>query len=76
MWPFKKKEERATLEEILIQSGALTGNISKDQALNIPAFTACIELISMTVASLPVKLYTATGETTETKKDQRVDLIK
>ena len=75
MWPFKKKEERASLEEILIQSGALTGNISKDQALNIPAFTACIELISMTVASLPVKLYTATGETTETKKDQRVDLL-
>ena len=75
MWPFKKKEERASLEEILIQSGALTANISKDQALNIPAFTSCVELISMTVASLPVKLYTATGETTETKKDQRVDLL-
>ena len=75
MWPFKKKEERASLEEILIQSGALTGNISKDQALNIPAFTACVELISMTVASLPLKLYTATGETTETKEDQRVDLL-
>jgi HK97 family phage portal protein len=75
VWPFRKKEERATLEEILLQSGALTGYISKDQALNIPAFTACIELISMTVASLPVKLYTATGETTETKEDQRVDLL-
>ena len=75
MWPFRKKEERATLEEILLQSGALTGTLSKDQALNIPAFTACVELISMTVASLPVKLYTATGETTETKEDQRVDLL-
>ena len=75
MWPFKKKEERASLEEILLQSGALTGVISKDQALNIPAFTACVELISMTVASLPIKLYSATGETTETKKDQRVDLL-
>jgi HK97 family phage portal protein len=75
VWPFRKKEERATLEEILIQSGALTTTLSKDQALNIPAFTACVELISMTVASLPVKLYTATGETTETKEDQRVDLL-
>ena len=75
VWPFKKKEERATLEEILIQSGALTANITKDQALNIPALTACVELISMTVASLPIKLYSATGETTTTKKDPRVDLI-
>jgi HK97 family phage portal protein len=71
----RKKEERATLEEILIQSGALTGNISKDQALNIPALTACVELISMTVASLPIKLYSATGETTTTKDDPRVDLL-
>lgn len=75
MWPFRKKEERQSLEEILLQSGALTGNLTKEQALNIPAFTACVELISMTVASLPVKLYTATGETTKTKEDQRVDLL-
>lgn len=75
MWPFRKKEERATLEEILLQSGALTGNLTKEQALNIPAFTACVELISMTVASLPIKLFTATGETTKTKEDQRVDLL-
>jgi HK97 family phage portal protein len=75
VWPFKKKEVRLSLEEILIQSGALTSTVSKEQALNIPAFTACIELISMTVASLPIKLYTATGETTKTKKDPRADLI-
>ena len=75
MWPFKKKEERMTLEEILIQSGALTSAISQDQALNIPALTACIELISTTVASLPIKLYTETGETTKTKKDPRADLL-
>ena len=71
----RRKEERATLEEILIQSGALTGNISKEQALNIPALTACVELISMTVASLPIKLYSATGEITTTKDDPRVDLL-
>jgi HK97 family phage portal protein len=75
VWPFKKKEERATLEEILLQSGVLTGNLTKDQALNIPAFTACVELISMTVASLPIKLYTATNEITTTKEDQRIDLL-
>ena len=53
MWPFKPKERRQTLEEILIQSGLLTSSVSKSQALNIPAFSACVELISMTIAGLP-----------------------
>jgi HK97 family phage portal protein len=76
VWPFKKKEERATLEELLLQSGALAGdNITKSQALNIPALTACLELVSMTVASLPINLYKATGETTESKKDPRTSLL-
>lgn len=75
MWPFKQKEERATLEEILLQSGVLTSLISKDQALNIPALSACVELISMTVASLPVKLYAESGETTTAEEDPRTDLI-
>ena len=55
MWPFARKEERASFEEILLQSGLLTSVVSKHQALNIPALTACLELISTTVASLPVK---------------------
>lgn len=76
MWPFRRKEERATtLEEILLSSGALTSSVSKNQALNIPALSACVELISMTVASLPVKLYSETGETTKTEDDPRTDLL-
>lgn len=75
MWPFKKKEERATLEEILIKSGALTSSISKSQALNIPALSACVELISMTVASLPIKLYSESAETTKNETDPRTDLL-
>ena len=76
MWnPFKRKEERATLEEILISSGVLTSSITKEQALNIPAVCACVELISSTVASLPVKLYKETGETTKAEKDPRADLL-
>ena len=75
-WFFKRKEERATLEEILITSGVLTNTISKQQALNIPAVSACIELISTTVASLPVKMYSETGDTTTTEKnDPRIDLL-
>jgi HK97 family phage portal protein len=76
MWPFRRKEERATtLEEILLKSGVLTSTVSKKQALNVPALSACIELISMTVASLPVKLYSETGETTKSEDDPRTALL-
>lgn len=76
MWPFKKREDRATLEEILISSGVLTSSVTKAQALNIPAVTACVELISTTVASLPLKLFKEVDETTETvDEDPRVALL-
>jgi HK97 family phage portal protein len=75
MWPFKRKETRQSLEEILISGGVLTKSVTKEQALNIPAFTACLELISMTVASLPIKLYSQTGETTKIEKDDRTSLL-
>lgn len=72
---FFKKEKRQTLEEILIHGGVLTNSVSKAQALNIPALSACVELISTTVASLPVNLYRETEGTTEIVKDSRTDLL-
>lgn len=78
MWPFKPKEETrqvSTLEEILIKSGVLTSDITKKQALNIPALVACVEVISMTVASLPVKLYSEVDETTKAEDDPRTDML-
>ena len=72
----KKKEKRQTLEEILIQGGILTSEITKDQALNIPSVSACVELICTTIASLPVNLYRAKGEITELiENDNRVALL-
>jgi HK97 family phage portal protein len=74
--PFKRKEERQrTLEEILLQSGVLTSKVTLNEALNIPALSACLELISMTVASLPIKLYSASGETIKPLEDPRTDLL-
>ena len=77
MWPFRKQEQRATtLEEILISSGVLTSSVSKSQATNIPAFTACVELIASTVASLPIKLYEEKDEEIQDEVDDpRVDLL-
>jgi HK97 family phage portal protein len=76
LWPFRKREERASLEEILLSSGVLTSSVSKHQALNIPTVTACVELISTTVASLPIKLFKEVDETTETMdEDERVSML-
>ena len=74
-WIFRRKEKRETLEEILLQSGALTSSVSRQQALNIPALAACLELISMTVASLPIKMYSESGGMTKTENDPRTDLL-
>ena len=73
--PFKR-EKRQTLEEILIQGGLLTSTVSKAQALNIPALSACVELIATTVASLPIKLYQE-EKTSATKplEDPRTDFL-
>lgn len=73
---FRKKEKRQTLEEILIQGGILTSEITKEQALNIPSVSACVELICTTIASLPINLYQENGKTTEiVENDVRVSLL-
>lgn len=72
---FKRKEKRQTLEELLLKSGLLTSEITKVQALNIPSLVACVELISMTVASLPIRLYSLSDDSIEPQKDPRTDLL-
>jgi HK97 family phage portal protein len=72
--PFRR-EKRESLEEILLKSGVLTGKITKEQAMSIPMFSACVELISSTVASLPIYLYKTDEDTTETVEDEREDLL-
>ena len=63
---------------VLLQ--ALLGNgdpITKEQALEIPTVQACINLISGTIAALPVKLYekTETGDVREVKDDLRIRIL-
>lgn len=70
-----RKETRMTLDDILLQAGLVTGKISKEQALNIPAVASCVEIISNTVASLPIKLYKEGEGRVEEVKDERVNLL-
>lgn len=72
----KENRESMTLEELLISAGILTEAITKEQALNIPAVSACVGIISDTVASLPIRLYQDNeGRITEVKADARVSLL-
>jgi HK97 family phage portal protein len=75
-----QKEVRAGtvsgLEELLLQAGISTDTITKEQALNIPAVSACVEIISDTVASLPIRLYREqNGKVLEVKNDVRTSLL-
>lgn len=49
--------------------------ITREEALNIPALSSCIELISNTIAILPVKLYKKTEDAKEEIDDYRIKLI-
>lgn len=73
-----KKEEREsmTLEELLLSAGIANSEITKEQALNIPAVSACVGIISDTVASLPLYLYKEmNGKVTKIEDDVRVSLL-
>lgn len=74
--PFRKKEIRQTLEEVLISGSLPTDVLTKEQALNIPAVSACVNLIADTIASLPIFLYTENdGKVEQVKEDVRVNLL-
>jgi HK97 family phage portal protein len=81
-WNFKKEKRDLvntgqTLDQIL-SSFVDPSDITKEQAMTIPSVAACVNLISDTVASLPIKLYkvNADDETTEeVKDDPRVSLL-
>lgn len=72
---WRKKEERMSLEELLLQAGVLTDKITKKEALNLPSVSACVEMISNTVAVLPIKLYKESDGKVEEVIDERVALI-
>jgi HK97 family phage portal protein len=72
----REQREGVSLEELLLSAGLITGEITKDQALNIPAVSACVGIISDTVASLPIQLYKAeNGKVTEIPDDIRLSLL-
>ena len=72
---WRKKEERMSLEELLLKAGVLTDKITKKEALSLPSVSACVEIISNTVAILPIKLYKENNGKVEEVIDERVSLL-
>jgi HK97 family phage portal protein len=79
-WQRKKSkpiEQRdISLQDLIMGANGDTSVISKDQAMQVPSLNGAINLISNTVASLPIKLYKKEGdEITCMDKDPRVKML-
>lgn len=83
MWPFRmradpesEKAETESNEDALLRASLSDDYMTKDQAMNIPAFAACVNKIAETVSTIPIRLYkVVNGELEEVKDDQRVRLL-
>lgn len=77
----RKKETRADSEmnklyDLLLQAGLIEDNVTRENAENIATLKGCIDLISNTVASLPIKLFREVdGKVSELLEDNRVSLL-
>lgn len=83
MWPFymradpePEKTETESNEDALLQASLADDSMTKEQAMNVPAFAACVNKIAETVSTIPIKLYKLTEGKLETvKEDTRVRLL-
>jgi HK97 family phage portal protein len=79
-WNLKKtrtlENRDMSLEDILLSASTDQSTITKEQAMSIPSFNAGVNLISSTVASLPIKLYKKEGQKiTCLDDDPRVQML-
>lgn len=83
---FKKKENRAAdiaapngeaaLFDMLLRAGLAVDNVSRSMACNVAALEGCVELISNTIAMIPIKLYKKeNGAIREIEDDIRLKLL-
>lgn len=77
---WKRKVRAETVEpeaqDVLLRALVGSEELTKKQALEIPEVSACIDLISGTVASMPIKLYVQKEtEVEEVKNDRRLMLL-
>lgn len=79
MWPFRmradpepEKTEIGAGEDALLRAILAADCMTRDQAMNVPAFAACVNKIAETVSTIPIKLYKLVdGKLEEVKDDER-----
>ncbi len=73
----KKQEIRADTDKTSILTFfGITGEITRESAMNIPTVSACINKIGETVSRLPIKLYRRKNESiSEIKNDSRIKIL-
>jgi HK97 family phage portal protein len=80
-WWSRKKEKPIeqrdiSLEDLLLSSSNDASTVSKEQAMNVPSLNSGVNLISNTVASLPIKLYKKDGQKISCMDDDpRVNML-
>lgn len=83
---FKKREKRAAdtsdpngeavLFDMLLRAGLAIDNVSRPMACNVATLEGCVELISNTIAMIPIKLYKKeNSEIREIEDDIRLKIL-
>ena len=83
MWPFRmradpqpEKTGTESSEDALLRASLADDFMTRDQAMNVPAFAACVNKIAETVSTIPIRLYKLVdGKLEEIKEDGRVRLL-
>ena len=63
MWPFKMraepeiKKEVETPDDALLMASLADDSMTRDKAMNVPTFAACVNKIAEAVSTIPFNLY-------------------
>lgn len=83
MWCFRlradpepEKKETESNEDALLRASLSDDYMTRDQAMNVPAFAACVNKIAETVSTIPIRLYRLVdGKLEAVEDDARVRLL-
>lgn len=81
MWPFKVRADTSTgvevetSEDALLRASLIDDYVTKSQAMNVPTFASCVNMIVDSISMIPIKLYRIKDGSVEAVDDRRVNLI-
>lgn len=68
--------DESTVSDVLLSALLAGESISREMALNIPAVASAVDMISGSIASMPVRLFKyKDGKAEEVRKDERIALL-